>query len=491
MAVILVIIVAGGLFLSVRRVPAYGGSLTVSLGDSSRFINPLLASTNTDSGVSTLVFPGLTVQSGDGSIGPGLADHWTVGDGGRLYTFRLRPHLRWQNGRAVTSSDVAYTYRLLAQPSFPTHNGIWTGVRVSAPNPATVVVRLPRTNYTFLQQSNVGIVPSQFAHSHWPVGAGGYRVSHVGSSMIQLTGDPQGASPPYIGHLSFVTGSASSSGLVCRPTLSPGSRAIQTTREIGLTFNLKALSDRSVRLALISAVGSSGSLTTSTPVPTWSPSTAPPALSRMHDARAFMRRAGWRLHHGRWTKHGKALIIRLAASNDPKLSALVFKIARLWRSKGFAVAVIRRPFPSLIRTILYPGAFTAAVLEWDFGGRDYDPGTFWSSGGPLNFGHLHDRSVDRLSARVLATPSMSGRNRLRADIGGAVISQGAAVGLTREGYVCRAPSNIRRYRVPSLVSDAGGILADEPRWYVQTKLVLRNPFSRDPFSHNPFSRNPF
>ncbi len=45
-----------------------------------------------------------------------LADHWTVGAGGREYTFFLQPNARFHNGQSVTASDVKYSLERALRP---------------------------------------------------------------------------------------------------------------------------------------------------------------------------------------------------------------------------------------------------------------------------------------------------------------------------------------------------------------------------------------
>ena len=45
-----------------------------------------------------------------GAAATGLADHWTVSDGGRVWTFHIRSGVKWQDGVPLTAHDVAFTY---------------------------------------------------------------------------------------------------------------------------------------------------------------------------------------------------------------------------------------------------------------------------------------------------------------------------------------------------------------------------------------------
>ena len=52
------------------------------------------------------VFEGLTRVTADADIVPGLAERWRISSDGLTYTFRLRDHVHFHNGEAMTSADV-------------------------------------------------------------------------------------------------------------------------------------------------------------------------------------------------------------------------------------------------------------------------------------------------------------------------------------------------------------------------------------------------
>jgi ABC-type dipeptide transport system, periplasmic component len=47
---------------------------------------------------------------------PDLAESYTISDDGLTYTFKLRPNLKFHNGRAVTSADVKYSIERAVNP---------------------------------------------------------------------------------------------------------------------------------------------------------------------------------------------------------------------------------------------------------------------------------------------------------------------------------------------------------------------------------------
>src|SRR5690349_8858987 len=48
---------------------------------------------------------------------PAAAESWTTSDDGLVYTFKLRPNLRWSNGESVVAQDFAAGLRRLVDPA--------------------------------------------------------------------------------------------------------------------------------------------------------------------------------------------------------------------------------------------------------------------------------------------------------------------------------------------------------------------------------------
>lgn len=63
------------------------------------------------------VFEGLTRLDRAAAPVPGAAESWTVSDDGLVYTFTLRPGLRWSNGDPLVAEDFAAGLRRLVDPA--------------------------------------------------------------------------------------------------------------------------------------------------------------------------------------------------------------------------------------------------------------------------------------------------------------------------------------------------------------------------------------
>jgi peptide/nickel transport system substrate-binding protein len=82
------------------------------------------------------------------AVEPQLAERWNLSADGKTITFRLRAGLKFSDGSALTSRDAAWSIQrvLLPATAAPVADEFVApaGVRVDAPDPATVIVHLPQ-----------------------------------------------------------------------------------------------------------------------------------------------------------------------------------------------------------------------------------------------------------------------------------------------------------------------------------------------------------
>ena len=62
------------------------------------------------------LFVGLTTDDVRGKPMPGAAESWTVSPDGLLWTFKLRPNLKWSDGEPLKASDFVFGFRRLFDP---------------------------------------------------------------------------------------------------------------------------------------------------------------------------------------------------------------------------------------------------------------------------------------------------------------------------------------------------------------------------------------
>ena len=141
-------------------VPASGGTLTEGVRGIPRFVNPLLAASDVDRDITTLVYSGLLRIGRGGDFIPDLAKSYSVSNDGLTYTFNLRDSLTWHDGRALTSDDIIFTIKKAQDPSLKSpKRANWEGVAVEAPDSKTVVFTLKHPYGPFLENATLCILP--------------------------------------------------------------------------------------------------------------------------------------------------------------------------------------------------------------------------------------------------------------------------------------------------------------------------------------------
>jgi len=176
-------------------VPAYGGSLTEGLIGSPRFINPVLAVSDSDRDLTSLVYSGLLRATPSGDYEPDLAQSYTVSPDGKTYTFVLRPSATFQNGMAVTADDVVFTVNKTQDAALKSPlQANWDGVTVAAIDAHTVQFTLKAPYAPFIENLTMGILPKalwqnvsddEFSFSNLntqPVGSGPFEVNTISRS---------------------------------------------------------------------------------------------------------------------------------------------------------------------------------------------------------------------------------------------------------------------------------------------------------------------
>ncbi len=77
-------------------------------------LDPQINTGARDAMILTDLYEGLVAVAADGTPIPGAAERWEVSDDGTVYTFHLRPGLRWSNGDPLTAHDfVAGMIRMI------------------------------------------------------------------------------------------------------------------------------------------------------------------------------------------------------------------------------------------------------------------------------------------------------------------------------------------------------------------------------------------
>ena len=197
--------------------PSYAQSqrpLRIGLVQQPNSLDPLHAVEFYENYLEEAIFSALCVIDERGNVSPDLARevptkaNGGISADGKTITYHLRPNVRWQDGVALTSADVAYTLRRMRDPK---SNFVETTVysiidRLDTPDPQSVVLHLrspwaDATSELFIGGQNGSILPQHvlehvddLSHSTFesaPVGSGPYALERWDrGSLIVLRSNP-------------------------------------------------------------------------------------------------------------------------------------------------------------------------------------------------------------------------------------------------------------------------------------------------------------
>ncbi len=172
--------------------PAEGGSLTEGIIGTPRFINPLLALTDSDRDLVMLTFSGLMRATTAGELVPDIAESYEISEDGTQYTFILKKGLTFHDGKEITADDVVFTIEAAQDPALKSvKRADWDGVIVEKVNDYEIVFTLSKPFAPFLENTTLGILPKhlwenvkiqEFSFSNLnskPIGSGPYVVDKI------------------------------------------------------------------------------------------------------------------------------------------------------------------------------------------------------------------------------------------------------------------------------------------------------------------------
>lgn len=171
------------------EVPASGGTITEGIIGTPTLVNPVLALSDADKDLTSIVYSGLMRKTPEGTFIPDLAESYTVSEDGMTYTFILRKNAKFQNGIAVTADDIIFTIDKIKDPLIKSPRKIgWDGVSVSKTNDTTIVFTLKQPYISFLDNTTTGILPMHIWKnvSAAEFGLSALNIKAIGSGPYQI-----------------------------------------------------------------------------------------------------------------------------------------------------------------------------------------------------------------------------------------------------------------------------------------------------------------
>ena len=175
------------------------GNLIAAIGGEPDQLDPQKTSSYFSFEVLENVFDTLVAPDDNLEMRPALAQRWETSPDQLTWTFHLRPGVTFQDGSPFSASDVVYSYRRIIDEKLANSDKFSAVTDVSAPDPATVVIRVEQPTPNLLtnlggfkgmaivQRSNVE--SGEIATN--PVGTGPFSfASQRSGDSIVLTANP-------------------------------------------------------------------------------------------------------------------------------------------------------------------------------------------------------------------------------------------------------------------------------------------------------------
>lgn len=181
------------------EVPLSGGTLTEGIVGSPRFINPLLASSDADRDLTTLVYSGLFRLAPGQGYEADLAEKMERSEDGLVYTVYLKDNLKWHDGKPLTTKDILFTIDKAKNPNIKSaKRSYWDGVKAEIVDDKTIRFTLKKPYNFFPDNLTLGILPAhlwsklsdeQFALTRLniqPIGSGPYQISSTNEDSLGI-----------------------------------------------------------------------------------------------------------------------------------------------------------------------------------------------------------------------------------------------------------------------------------------------------------------
>jgi peptide/nickel transport system substrate-binding protein len=274
--------------------PVSGGSLVYARGTSTESLDPLdILNGNGDIFADNLIYEGLTSFNPQGKIKiqPAIAESWTISPNGRVYTFKLRPGVKFSNGQPVTAQDVAWSLNQFGNPKTNIVMGVLavgygnavavnsSTVQISLPHPVAAFLNDISTFPAFVLPENLVKKEGIANFSKNPVGSGPFKFSSfVSGSHVTFVRNPYywNKPLPYLDKVTFnfaidsnsrlldlESGQAQIADLITPsqiPTVEANKKLVLASHKIPLMISLfpnelyKPLKNLDVRLAIADAI---------------------------------------------------------------------------------------------------------------------------------------------------------------------------------------------------------------------------------------------
>ena len=122
------------------------------------------------------VFEGLVKPDEEGNLIPAIAEDYKISPDGKLYTFTLRPNVKFHNGENVTVDDVIYSINRYMKINESTEPVLSNIVEVSKEDDKTIKIQLEDSDTELIGYLTMSIIPKDYEEGEKPpAGTGPFK----------------------------------------------------------------------------------------------------------------------------------------------------------------------------------------------------------------------------------------------------------------------------------------------------------------------------
>lgn len=434
--------------LDTKPVAAYGGKYEEAIAGEAKYINPILAQSDAELGISRLLFSGLVSVINSERVVPDLAEKWEISSDGKTYTFHLKKG-NFSDGRKLTSQDFIFTLERIKNPDLKSPlSQAFLNVGVSAPDDSTLIFSLPNPYGPFIYYCNFGVLPATISDDEFskhPVGSGPFKFEklvkdgskikeiyttrndeyagdkpYLNEVVLKLYSDEAGAKTGYEKNKNSLALFGPSSGIGKQYNYS-------SSRRLGLIFNLRGdkLKDDKLRLSIING-----------------------------------------------EKLPTPLALNLTTLDVPMQRAKAEELKRKFKEQNIDLTVMSFT-PSKLSNVLSAKNYELLLYGFDFG-FDRDPFKFWHSSQieNQNFAGWSDKASDILLEEARMTADSAARNSKYDQFFDIVKSKGLAIYFDPIIFNFSVKENVWGVE-KSLGNQPYSRLELIPKWYVKERRVRK------------------
>ncbi len=509
--------------------PLAGGKITEGVIGSPRFINPVLASSNTDRDLSEIVFSGLMKKSISGEMELDLAESYEASPDKTTYTFTIRENATFHDNTKVTSDDVLFTIAQIQDGKLKSpYQAGWQSVSVTKIDERTVQIKLPSSYTSFLENTSIGILPSHiwkeldtddFTFSDrnlYAIGSGPYKISNIDKkknglieSITLKSFKDYSGKKAFVDKIEFIFYKNEEdlvkafkknkvdqinaiSGQQAKILQSEGHAVtnVSLSRIFGIFFNgnkqeifrnkniVKAFDLSINKQEIVETVLGGYGQTISSPIPKKIYEGEPEAPTDhalgLAEAKAILDREGWVMGtDGFRVKAGQTLKFSISTGDAPELQKAVEIIKNNLKEVGVLVEVkvfeIGNLNQSVIRPREYESLFFGQIIS-----NESDLFAFWHSSQRndpgLNIASYTNSKVDGLLERILSSQNEEERNRYFKDLEAEIKKDYPAVFIYSPDFIYLTDKKVQNITVDriTLPSERLNHIND---WYIRTEKV--------------------